>query len=106
MQGDGSVRIIGLFGFQPGNTGSAPGTISGRTSAQAGLSSAAEPDSCKTPRSSATYAVDVDVGDGVLRVGAADHDVVAGAPGQRHRRVAEPEAQPTRIGQRMTTAGS
>ena len=35
---------------QPGNTGSAPGVISGRTSAHAGSSSAAEPDSCSTPR--------------------------------------------------------
>src|ERR1700738_4149774 len=57
IPGDGSVRFRDAFN-QPGSTGSAPGTISGRTSAQAGSSSAADPDSCSTPRSSATYTVE------------------------------------------------
>ena len=39
---------------QPGSTGSAPAIINGRTSDQARSSSAAEPDSCNTPRRSAT----------------------------------------------------
>src|SRR5260370_39089488 len=57
MPGDGSVRFQEASN-QPGNTGSASGTISARTSAHAGSSSAGEPDSCSTPRSSATYTVD------------------------------------------------
>ena len=41
----------------------------------------------------------------MLRIGAADDDVVAGAPGQRHHRVLQAEAQPTRIGQRVPPPG-
>ena len=35
----------------------------------------------------------------MLRIGSADDDVVTGAPGQRHRRVAQTKSEPTRVGQ-------
>ena len=55
-------------------------------------------------RTVGVHPVEVDVGHRMLGVGAAHHDVVAGTPGQRHRGVPEPEAQPPRIGQRVLAA--